>query len=623
MICRSRDYPPGVATSAPRAVVVALLYLAVLLAAALTSAPRRVGDGGEYFVMATRLAAMQSPALTRAELDTTRSQLTALGSGFESALIEYPNLVGPDGRQDFLHFWLYPLLAAPMVPVARALDLHPNWAFTFTNLLLLVAAVFVLARHVPVVAIVAGFISPILWWADKAHAEAFLFAAVSMAAAIFERAPATAVIVFAFAGAQNAALGITFPMFALCALVQANGQRRAWISAAVGAGIVSSPFVYTWTRLGRLSPMAEYAELAWPSFNLLTAFVAEPNIGLVVNAPVYALAVVAAMRLAVLSFGGGRAGAHPARARQLGHLCPAITQATLLVIWSQNPNINHGGTPGVNRWVLSLLALSLPWIGSAYLTVSGLAQRVVVTLIIATAAWSAAQHLPSRPEEYLRPTPVAELMWRAGWLHLTPAEVFAERTQHREPPSVPSHDGRCSVVLMADLQWPLQCAPPDEEMPRECHRSSSMCYAIAWGSQTRFLPASFNGFFYIPAVPSWPATGPLAGAVRALLSELDAGSREWRVESARRWIESARNVDVQAVLLRNMTLFLYISRTGDDPELRLLAPGFATASLHTLIPVSTLGRLAESDARFVLHPPSRATNLAVTLTSTASSRPTP
>lgn len=417
------------------------------------------------------------------------------------------------------------------------------------------------------------------------------------------------------------------------ALIRSKGARRAWMSAAAGAVIVASPFAYTWMRLGRISPMAEYAQLEWPSFNRLAAFVVEPNIGLVLSAPVYALALAMAA-WSTLRLSAKRPPVHSARApiSGTGHQelappvqfwMPVIIQALLLVIWSQNPNINHGGTPGVNRWVLSLLALSLPWIGSMYLTMSKLSQRVVVTFVIVSAGWSASQHMPSRPEEYLRPTKVAEMMWRGGWLHATPAEVFAERSQHREPPLIPARYGGCDVVLISDLQWPLQCVPPDAEMPRQCRPPYSMCYAVAQGEATRILPTSFNGFFYSLAVPSWPATGPLASGVRALLRELDAGSREWAVEDARRWVEFAKDVEVAVVLRRDAAIFLHVARTGDDPELRLVAPGFAAASLHTLIPVSVLSRSAVSDARFVMRPRPRATNLAVTLVSSTTARLTP
>jgi hypothetical protein len=589
-----------------RPAAIALVYLATLLAAVWMSTPRRVGDGGEYFVMATQLAALQPPSLTRDELDVAAQRLKQVGSGFEAALIQYPNLVGPDGRQEFLHYWLYPLFVAPLVPVAHALDLHPNWAFTLTNLLFLTGAVFVIARLAPAIVVVAGFFSPVIWWADKAHTEAFLFSAVSVAAMLFQTAPSAAMLVYGLAGAQNAAIGLTFPLFAMFALAHANGSRRAWISAALAGATVASPFVYTWMRLGRFSPMAEYAQRTQPTIAQLAAFVAEPNVGLLANAPVYALAVVAGVWLAFRA----------RRQRPPLFWWPVVLQIVLLVVWSQNPNMNHGGTPGVNRWVLSLLAVALPWIGPVYLALGTVGRSMAAATVLIVAGWSAFQHVPSRPEQYLRPAGLAETVWQAGWLDVTPAEVFAERSQHREPPSVPMAVGGCDVVLVSELQWPLQCVPVDAVFPAACHRAGSMCYAVSSGEQgTRIIPTPNNGFFFFPSVPSWPATGPLATGVRTLLLELDPHARQWGIEPASRWIERATDADGLIILGRERGVFLYISRTGNAPELRLHAGGFTAASVHTLTPVSTLGRSAAAEDRAVVRPPARATNIAVTLSS--------
>jgi hypothetical protein len=585
---------------------IALLYFVTLLGAVWPSTPRRVGDGGEYFVMATRLAAMQPPSLTREELKATREELKRVGSGFEAALIEYPNLVGPDGRQEFLHYWLYPLLVAPMVPVARTLDLHPNWAFTLTNLLLLTGAVFVIARHAAAAVVVAGFLSPVIWWADKAHTEAFLFSAVSVAAVLFHPAPSASMVAYGVAGAQNAAIGLTFPFFAMFALAHANGAGRAWLSAAVGGAMVASPFFYTWMRLGRLSPMADYAQPTWPMIRQLGAFVAEPNIGILVNAPVYGLALVAGVWLAF----------RPRRARPALSWWPVGIQMMLLVLWSQNPNMNHGGTPGVNRWTLSLLALVLPWIGFVYPVLKGMGRNVVTAAIVVAAGWSAVQHMPSRPEQYLRPTRLAEVVWARGWLDATPAEVFAERSQHREPPFVPMALDDCDTVLISELQWPLQCVPPDAVFPPHCQRAGSMCYAVSTSDgRTRIIPTANNGFFFFPAVPSWPAAGPLAAGVRTLLLELDPPSREWTIESPGRWIERATDADVVTILRRDAGVLFYVARTGQAPELRIRAGGFTAASIHTLIPVSTLGRSAAADDRVIVRLPPGATNVAVILSS--------
>jgi len=583
-----------------RAAVITAVYAGALILVVSFSTPRRVGDGGEYLVMAMRLAALEHPALSREELDAAKQQLASLGAGFEAALVDYPRLVGRDGRQDFLHFWLYPLLVAPFVHLVRALALHPNWAFTFANIALLASAVYWVARHLPWPAVAAGFLSPIVWWVDKAHAEVFLYATVTIAAVMFNRSSRVAVIVYAAAGAQNAAIGLTYPLFVVMAWAAARQgwTRRDWAVAVLGAMLVASPFAYTWLRLGTISVMAEYAQVALPSVSQMAAFVFEPNIGLLTNAPVYALALGAAARLSL------------DRTSPAWWWWPLGIYAVLLIVWSWNPNANHGGTPGVNRWVLSLLALSLSWLGTAYLMSGRVERWSLAALILASSVWSAATHLPARPENYTRPTELAERMWQAGWLRLTPPEVFAERSQHREPPVVPSHDAGCGIVLMADLQWPLECVPPAVDLAPACRRPRAMCYAVTHGSTTQMIPASHNGFFFQPAVPSWPATGPLARGIRALLTDMDPLAREWRVDQSRDWIDSATDVEVTVALRREGRRFVYIARTGDAPQLRLRVPSSAV-TLHTLIPVSLLMRVPAGDAMVVLEPPPRATNLAL------------
>jgi hypothetical protein len=170
-----------------RAALIAVLYFVALLGAAAASTPRRVGDGGEYVVMAMQLASGRGPSVSAGQLAAFKDELLAVGGGFESSLLDYPDLVAADGGQDFLHFFLYPLVVAPVMSIARTVDVHPNWAFTVVNALLLAGALFLIARHVPLIAVIAGFVSPIIWWVDKAHTEAFWFALVSVMGGAWRR----------------------------------------------------------------------------------------------------------------------------------------------------------------------------------------------------------------------------------------------------------------------------------------------------------------------------------------------------------------------------------------------------------------------------------------------------
>ena len=69
------------------------------------------------------------------ELDRVAGEMAALPVWNDRS--QEPTLVGADGREDFRHFWLYPLVAAPVLAVVRATGLHWNHAFTIVNIALL------------------------------------------------------------------------------------------------------------------------------------------------------------------------------------------------------------------------------------------------------------------------------------------------------------------------------------------------------------------------------------------------------------------------------------------------------------------------------------------------------
>ena len=114
----------------------ALLYAALLVVLIVTSTPRHSGDAAEYLGMSNNLRQLRAPALNEAELAEARALFQKWGSGYDTpgAFQAIPELRGDDGRQDFLHFWFYPLLAAPGLALTDALGRHPTYAFALTNL---------------------------------------------------------------------------------------------------------------------------------------------------------------------------------------------------------------------------------------------------------------------------------------------------------------------------------------------------------------------------------------------------------------------------------------------------------------------------------------------------------
>ena len=149
-----------------------LAYVLLLVTLACSSTQRRVGDGGEYLAMALNLSRMHPPAISDAEMRDIEQTFAGLGDGFEGFSLVNPDFRGRDGRQDLIHFWLYPLLAAPWVWVARGLALPVNACFTFVNILLLAVALWVVSGQVRRDVALLLFVGPIIWWTDKGHTEA-------------------------------------------------------------------------------------------------------------------------------------------------------------------------------------------------------------------------------------------------------------------------------------------------------------------------------------------------------------------------------------------------------------------------------------------------------------------
>ena len=109
---------------------------ALSVALSLAASPRRSGDAHQYVALAIQLSQLRPPSLSPGEEAAYREWLATQppSSGFpDGALaVRQPALIR-DGRQEFSHFWLYPLLAAPATAIATAVGAHPMAAFGVTD----------------------------------------------------------------------------------------------------------------------------------------------------------------------------------------------------------------------------------------------------------------------------------------------------------------------------------------------------------------------------------------------------------------------------------------------------------------------------------------------------------
>lgn len=206
--------------------VLLALALAAVLGAALRAPILRTGDAHQYHAMAAALARLGPPSLSADEVAAYKAWLAAqpAASSFPDATraIDQPNLVR-DGRQEFSHFWLYPLLASPAVALLTPLGVHPGYAFLAVNAVVLAIALWQIAATTrPAVALLL-LASPLLWFVNKAQVEVFTFGCLALAMTLAIRGRfAWAALAAAVASTQNIPIAAVVPVFWAAGLLRAG-----------------------------------------------------------------------------------------------------------------------------------------------------------------------------------------------------------------------------------------------------------------------------------------------------------------------------------------------------------------------------------------------------------------
>jgi hypothetical protein len=451
---------------------VAILYALLLAVLVATSRVQRVGDGGEYMAMALNLSAFEPPSLSRDDLARATAAFRAMGNGYEVVPLEIPSLRGRDGRQDFYHFWLTSLFAVPALWIVRAAGLHPNHAFTAVNLLFLIAAAAIVSRRLDAAAAWLIMAGPIVWWTDKATNDAVTFSLVAMAFAQLDRAPWWSLAALGASAALNPALGVVCAIagvYILARDARARRNARIWVGALAGAAIAVLPIVYYERRLGVGSPLFGWTSPHVPEARELAAFLIDPDIGLLIWFPLLLPALVVAML-------PPEGGSHNSREHSNATLLAIAAAVALLCAFAQSTNVNHGGTPSINRWTLWLVPLTIPLFALAARN-RGTRSRALVVIAALSSAWSIFAFHPARSEDYVHPSALSAYVWRVhpGWWN-PPPEIFAERASRREPPQLPAAAPGCTKALIVDGRFPPGCAPP-ASIEERCAAIGAICYA--------------------------------------------------------------------------------------------------------------------------------------------------
>jgi hypothetical protein len=466
---------------------------ALLITLVAQSAPRIMGDGGEYLVMALNFARGSAPSLSPDDLRRAAEVMP----GDAGRRLVLPEYVGGDGRQDLPHFWFYSLIAAPFVRIATTLGRSPLFGFAAINMLLLMCAAAVLTARASVATALFMAAGPILWWVDKAHTEVFTFSLLTIAVVLVHPAPWWSAVALGAAATQNPPLAIA--MLAVVAYGLASfgwKERRVWLGAAGGAAIASLHPLYYLVRLHRWSALNEGVDQHWPSLREFFTVPFDPNLGMFVHDPLLTSAIVITIVIVAMD------SRMPLRRMLHGGRGVIVLIAVLFLFsFTQTTNVNAGGTPGPSRYGVWLLPLAIPVLEAA--PAGAVWLRV---LAAASVFWCAVQFAPRQPEQYLTPTPLAAAIWRQlPDLDNPLAEVFAERVSRIEPSPVPpiSTAGCEKILLMGGGEtapWPDRCGAA--EIPPVCRSAGAVCYANRSGSSYSFSRA--------PASPAW-----IAGIERA------------------------------------------------------------------------------------------------------------
>ena len=466
-----------------------MLILAGALAICLIarSPQRLIGDGREYLAQAVEFASFRGPAFRPADIPHIQEELAR----FDPALADWDiwrSTVGDVKRgRVFLHFWFYALLAAPGVRVANALGAPPTVAFTALNLLLFGAALWVALPRIGPAACILLFAGPIIWWIDKAHTEVFTFALLTIAFALMRERPWWSMVAAGAASTQNPPIAILVPIVFLAASARnrcALRDRRMIAGAAAAIALALLHPVYTYAHHGRLSLLLEQTRSGVPTFQMLSAVVLDPTLGLIGNFPLF-LIVVAAGLVTLVRRGGTQALWQDA-------VIPAGAAAIFLFSFSRTTNVHHGGTPSLSRYALWLIPLAVPLLSVLQRSGGRRWPRFLWTASAMSALISVVAFHPSVPQNSREPTWLATFLWTRlpAWNNPLP-EVFIETQLQIDETRVPVATSGCEKILFSggDLStgvWPSPCYPA--QVPAACQTPGGLCYANLTGGQYTFVP---------------------------------------------------------------------------------------------------------------------------------------
>jgi hypothetical protein len=542
-----------------------VLAVAAQIALVATSKPSIVGDGGEYLAQTINFASGHGPAIRGNALPDIQQRMSEIdprrGQRIHRALVR-----GDGAGSDFVHFWFYALIVAPVFKAFDVAGAPPIYAFAAVNILLLAAAMWVVLPRIGPALCLLIFAGPIVWFIDKPHTEVFTFALLTITFAWLREKPWWSMVAAGAAATQNPPIAVVVAIVAATAAIADPAivrHRPFQIGAAVGVFLAVLHPSYTYLRHETPSLLLASTRSGTPAFAEIAAVITDPSLGLVGNFPLF-LFVVGASLVTVL----GRA---PRALRSPELLAAAVTVPLFLYSFARTTNVHHGGTPSFSRYVFWLVPLAVPLFAIAATHGRRLWKAVAGTAAVVSAAICIVAFRPSVPENSREPTWLATWLWtRAPAWHDPVPEVFVETHMRVDKLTAPVATAGCEKVLLAGRggtagMWPLPCYP--QAVPAWCDAPGALCYANLEGSTYSFVrtPGRRRGAPTPVARGSvWPV------AAEPFVRQIYDG-RGWRRLGVNtdglRTLTRARNVRVRTL--------------GDDREfLLVLVPTRSRASLR-------------------------------------------
>jgi hypothetical protein len=266
----------------------------------------------------------------------------------------------------------------------------------------------------------------------------------------------------------------------------------------------------------------------------------------------------------------------PSRLLDPSVLVALAASALFVVSFSQIPNVNSGGTPGMSRYGLWIVPMALP----IFAQYDAVARRPHVAwlaaLAVASSIWCVVYFRPETGEDYGTPSPLADLLWtRYPSINNPLPEIFAERVMGVGDNSwLPAVTSRCEKVLLrgrgtnAEPLWPVPCAPA--VVPPTCRPADALCYANRRGDGYSFAEAPRQPGYELRDAGTWLWTGGSAPAVRTALPEVDwSALRIARFTDPAPMVRRFERTAWVSMLQSDAQFVVYLARPDADAVLRI------------------------------------------------------